>query len=182
LEGPTYNKLYQEAGRAVDSELLRIVIPLVTFILGSLFTLLLKTSTQRRETVRNATADLVRLTKEWYNQIHQILLQRRLSPEDEASAQVLFNYTHNRLILPDLILQLEILRSQAPKSDLIPEVEKFLEAVTNYKEAKNRKECLYCPVGWVRSKDSTDNESEFFLLELDKSLQTIVSKAARALS
>ena len=53
----------------MDTELLKLLVPIGTFILGSLFTLWTNAIEQPRSALQSAARVTVKLTKDWYNQV-----------------------------------------------------------------------------------------------------------------
>jgi hypothetical protein len=114
----------------MDTDAIKIVTPIVTFILGSALTLWMKVAEQRRSLLKSVAQDAVRLTKEWYVQIHTLLIA---PPTDAPKGEVntaIYDYVHNRLILPEYIMCVEILRRRKRAARLVTAMDAFLDDVT----------------------------------------------------
>jgi hypothetical protein len=121
----------------LDPETLKIVIPIATFILGSVLTWSLKSLEQRRTVVRESVASLRRLVNEWYNQLHE-LFGHESGLYNEALFEAFTRYLNNRIVLPELLMHLEVIRQRDKCTKLVEQVENFLEIVTNYSKNSNQ--------------------------------------------
>lgn len=115
-------------------DFVKVILPMITFVLGGVLTIAIKAIEQRRDVVRSAVKEAVRLTKDWYVQIHTLAL----TPNDRNSASgaintAVYDYVHNRLILPDFLLNLEILRSKREATGIVDALNAFLNEVTEVK-------------------------------------------------
>ena len=161
-------------------EIINVLIPVITFILGSLFTLFLKGFEARRATIRKSTTELSRLTRDWYTQIHQLFVVRVNSPLGDDWNLALFEYTYNRLLLPEILLHLEILKKYKEAKKLVKLVEAFLDLVTNYKDALRNDSPILCPKAKILNSERFDKTT--FLKDLDCQLQLVVKEASKLLS
>ena len=161
-------------------EIIKTLIPVITFILGSLFTLFLKGFEARRATIRKSTTELSRLTRDWYTQIHQLFVVRSNPLSGDDWNLTLFDYAYNRLILPEVLLHLEILKKYKKAKKLVARVEAFLELVTNYRDALKNDLPLECPIK-ARILSSERFEETTFLKDLDYQLQLVVREASKLL-
>lgn len=113
-------------------EFLNILIPVATFILGCIFTLLLKRYYDRKLLLQSSIREIARLTTEWYNQIHKEPLSTCYGrPLERKVDSSMYEYVHNRLILPDLLIHLTLLRRFKKCADLVEKVQCFLRKVTH---------------------------------------------------
>jgi hypothetical protein len=126
-------------------ELARVVVPIITFVLGSVLTVAPKAWEQGRNATKTSAKEVVRLTKEWYGQIH-LQLHARATLQPDATNPALYDYVHNRLILPDLLFHLEILRKHRRAAELTRALEEFLCVVTDYTPAPHRRR--FAPREW----------------------------------
>lgn len=114
----------------MDAEVVKIVLPIATFVLGCAFTLLLKKTEQRKGTLKSAAESAARLSRDWYNQIHALII----SPiERNGSGELntaIYDYVHNRLILPEFMMHLEILKRDRRGAKIVAALEEFLNEVT----------------------------------------------------
>lgn len=116
----------------MDPAILKIGVPVSTFILGSGLTLLLKTAEQRRTTRHQSVLTLRRLTNEWYNQLQELFghAERNVPPE---VVDAFTRYLNNRIILPEVLMHVEVLRGKKGCETFLVNVVSFLQLVTNYK-------------------------------------------------
>lgn len=111
-------------------DILKVLIPIITFILGSLFTLFLKEREKKTDTIQKAANEIANLTSDWYEQLHQINVKLRFSPVRNEIEQELYLYLHNRLILPKYLRALKVL--EAKKCNyLVRYAHDFLDLVTD---------------------------------------------------
>jgi hypothetical protein len=162
-------------------------IPVCTFIAGCLFTLLLKKIESDRKLLETAVKESVRLCKEWYTQIQHLFDSDKLTDLDRFMESRVYDYLHNRIILPDFLLNLTILQQKSKASSLVGELETFLSKVTNF-DPKNPGGPIRCHfVGeekielrqtqrkeWIRKRND-------LLDSLDGPIQRIVKESAKLL-
>lgn len=168
----------------------RIVLPAFTFVLGIAATLWIKRAETRRTNEREHVQAIARLANQWYNQIHEIVTRRRTNPRGRESQQSEIFYIENRLILPDFLLHLEALRKINSKSDLIPELQKFLGLVTfegtgSAQESENLsyRHCVtICRPISPGASEVDQRAANTWVGDLDRSLQEIVRIAGRQLA
>src|SRR6185436_2557732 len=116
----------------MSSDTSRIAVPVATFVLGSVLSLYLKSIEPRKNTLRIAVVESVRLTREWYVQIHTLsLLAERPELVDAQADTATLDYARNRLLLPDLMLQYEILRRHSRARQLANAVRSFMDEVSS---------------------------------------------------
>lgn len=96
--------------RTLMEVFLKYTIPLITFILGAWFTLLIKNREKRETVLSIASTQLSELCTEWYTQLHEIYIASQDSLFQDSSRRILFHYERNRLVLPKFIRELEILK------------------------------------------------------------------------
>ena len=183
----------------------QIIIPLGTFILGILFTLLLEKFKRRRSIVSKYVPETAKLINDWYNQLYEIGVEMKNGKSSEQISNLrhlVSFYEQNRLILPKLILNLEILKKHKSCSALVDDVETFLAKVTNNPDnikvvvaAPERKDDWGVELYGVRSweyfactgipsfvKIPNRNHFDTFLRELDHILQKINRDAGAVLA
>lgn len=112
--------------------LTEVIIPISTFVLGCLFTWVLQAHDAKEKQTQTAIHEACRLTKEWYTQIQTIRVQMLSGDLTPATGPAVYDYVHNRLILPDLMLQIEILRKSPKCRPLVSQLEHFLTIVTDF--------------------------------------------------
>ena len=152
----------------MQTDTLRIIIPIATFILGGALTLLVKVFEQRRDTKRRSVSSIQQLTNEWYNQLHEILIHKE-EGQDPEFINAYTKYLSNRIILPKLLTHLEILKGFNDTHPYIIEVESFSSMVTNY---NNSEPYLFDKVSCLK-RLSDDLANDNFLGELDLVIQRI---------
>ncbi len=121
--------------------ILDFIIPFCTFLLGCFFTYWLKRADRRIATIRSSVAELHRLSVAWFNQLHELSSDIHSAANDEQITALINKYESNRLILPDYLFHLEIIKNHIQCTDVTLTVEEFLRYVTNYRdyEAKCKK-------------------------------------------
>jgi hypothetical protein len=160
-------------------DLLKIGVPIFTFVLGSMLTIAIKIVEQHRDVLRSAARESAKLTKEWYVQIHTLALPRL----DSMVSPSIHDYVNNRLILPDFVMNLEVLRTNRRASALVSALQDFLNAVTQVRPrpVAGRSvlllECLE-PNLHPRQEVSGENAG---LRELDVHVQRVAREAAKLL-
>jgi len=166
----------------MNTEVLKLILPIGTFILGSLFTLLIKAIEQRRNALQAAARDTVRLTKDWYTQVYGLLSPAKVMTKGVAATRSddsVYEYVHNRILLPELILCVEVLKRHRKADRLVQATQQFLDMVTMYEEAKTGENlsCRYC---WSRNALLKRNggTAEAVLHKLDGYVQRIACEAA----
>ena len=160
-------------------DLLKIGIPIFTFVLGSVLTIVIKIVEQHRDVIRNAARESAKLTKDWYVQIHTLALPRH----DGLMSTAVYDYVRNRLILPDFVMHLEVLRTKRRASALVSALEDFLSAVTQARPrslAGNSMLLLECLEPSLHRSQELSGESAA-LQELDAHVQRVAREAARLL-
>lgn len=166
-------------------KIIELVIPVATFILGCLFALFLQSATEGREARQRSVTEVVRLTRDWYHQIHTISVAQRGSGTrtEPVLDPVVYDYIHNRVILPELLFHLQILRGRGECQRLCTEVEEFLGEVTTFRPPRTRSSgsgdgapvrCL--ELISMLGKSATTTE---MLARLDSRIQDIVVEAAK---
>src|SRR5689334_4139489 len=93
--------------------LTKVVIPVATFVVGVVATLIIQAWTRRRASFRESARCLADLTADWYNQIDQLRGQAEdLSARDFDRQLDL--YLRNRLVLPKVLYHLMVLKERDP--------------------------------------------------------------------
>ncbi len=120
---------------------LKSALPVLTFLLGCAFTLILKRLEARRDVRRNAAKELVRLAKEWHAQACDLHISAdKISnvggfdsfERQDAYQQALKNYLTYKKVLPDILLNIELIKNQRECAALVLSAQELLELVTNY--------------------------------------------------
>ena len=124
--------------------LLDISIPIITFFLGSIFTLFMKNRESKRETINQNTNEICDLVNVWYNQIHAIFVDLKYGKNISELDKEIYTYNHNRLVLPKLIRNIEILKQYKGTNNFVEHVELFLELVTNIGSRSSENEAIFC--------------------------------------
>ncbi|MDJ1501835.1 hypothetical protein [Xanthocytophaga agilis] len=114
----------------MDSDILS---ALVSFILGSLFSIWLNKRDYKRNRITTSVNEVILLLNNWYNQLHEIYIDITTNGIPPAYSKNLF-YLNNRYILPSLIKNLEIIRTQRSKQEIVRLTEEFLKIVTDYNQ------------------------------------------------
>jgi len=176
---------------------LNIIIPIATFFLGHLWSWAWFRAREKSAQIRTSIREITRLLGEWYTQIQSLADQtaNEISNESEKNQKMLA-YVNNRLILPSILLNVEVLRKDRRCSRIyLPKVEEFLNKVTDQRmeteqekyQAEERFSALavtYPPdVMFLHRKCRWLEEEELaglkLLTELDKILQELSTEAGR---
>lgn len=108
---------------------IKYIIPIVTFLLGAGFTLLIKKKEKKDIILSKTSTEIAELATDWYEQLHDILIALEYCDSEEA-LKLSASYKHNRLILPKYLRALEILKKHKEADKLTSLIEKFLSEVT----------------------------------------------------
>lgn len=174
-------------GLSLDSAA-KVVLPLITFALGVVITLVTKRVERARAERHEHLKAMAKLANDWYNQLHELSARATLQPEHSDTERAVYSYVHNRLILPELMLHLEYIRERGDQPSLEKAVEDFLSLVTTFSaDRRNRAaECrdLLAPATEGVSESVSDRVRRLtdLLPKLDRKLQTISRLTARALA
>jgi hypothetical protein len=155
-------------------EIAKMTIPVATFVLGSVLTIALKQYELRREVRQGSVKEVVRLTKDWYTQIQQLAVSALSTWTDTPFERSVYDYISNRLLLPDVLLHVEILKKQPQCAPLVSEVEGFLKELTNYDSGAGGRDMTRCDQLF-----QSGFRPDEFLARLDVRLQRVVREAAR---
>jgi hypothetical protein len=112
--------------------LTKIIIPIATFILGVLITLLLKRYELKRASFRQHVEKSSKLAMDWYNQLHNLTLKLKEGTKKDDLTVALFSYQQSREFLPQLQLCITALRKHTSGRPLVEELEQFRKMVTDY--------------------------------------------------
>lgn len=118
---------------------LKIIIPVLTFIAGIIVTHLLKKYYNKKDLIQHQIKDVTNNVNDWYNQLHSIKKELSKGKSLTSFSNEFSHYLDNRIILPKIRTNLEILSRDKKCSKLIELVEDFLVLVTNYEEIKVQK-------------------------------------------
>ena len=164
-------------------------IPIITFFLGIIFTLVMKKRESKREIINRNINEICDHVNEWYNQIHALFVDIKFDDKQNPIEKKIFAYEYNRLILPKLIRNLETLKKYDECQEIVSEVEYFLGLVTcmhHLSDSCNVKKCLP-PSKLLALLPSTDfsldytnpEKYERLLMRLDSIVQKINKNAAK---
>ncbi len=117
-------------------ETLKIITPFLTFTLGVISTIIFKRLDKKKEYLGKSLDEVRDLVNAWYNQLHEIYVDLKISPTIEKPSKFIF-YINNRLILPKLLHHLEVLRKYKKANKVVFSTEEFLSLVTNYNKSFN---------------------------------------------
>jgi hypothetical protein len=112
-------------------EILKLITPFVTFFLGVLSTMFFKRFDKKKEQLLKSLDEVRDLVNAWYNQLHEINYELKVSPTNSRPSKFIF-YINNRLVLPKLLHHLEIVRKYKKAHKVVEHVERFLSLVTDY--------------------------------------------------
>ncbi len=178
-----------------------VAVPLLTFVLGVVVTLIVNKYEQRRAIRRQQAEEVSKLINDWYNQLHDISVNMRRGLSENERTNLIHFYVHNRLVLPKVLFSLEVLKKHKDCNVLVNEVERFLEMVTTYR-GRDRAlyQCVFChslDMKTVRNERKLLSESDAssvylekiaeaprlalddLLTELDVQLQKVTREAAK---
>jgi uncharacterized membrane protein len=177
--------------------LIKTGVPLLTFILGVVITLVTKRREKRRTDIKERVTSTAKLVNDWYNQIHQLALNIRTATSATESQRAIYFYVRNRIVLPELKLHLDFLRERNGAVAFVAAVDGFLGLVTTSRAASvlNRDnwdaqeggegEFLACRelFGNTDEQDQRrDEEAQWLLDMLDIRLQRVTILASQALT
>lgn len=117
-------------------EVLKLITPFLTFLLGVVSAILFKRFDKKREQLIKSLDEVRDLVNAWYNQLHEIHYELKVAPTNSIPQKYLF-YINNRLVLPKLLHHLEILRRYKKAHKVVKYVEIFLSLVTDYSKQKD---------------------------------------------
>ena len=115
------------------------ILPVFTFALGVIFTILWDKRKKIKDDSQKAANRLSELVGEWYNQLYNLNTKKRFSKKTFESD--LFFYSQNRIILPELIKTITFLKHRKEYDNLIQKTEEFLSIVTDYQKANTGISC-----------------------------------------
>ena len=108
----------------------RVVLPLLTFGLGVLVTLITKRVEKRRGELKESVTAIAKLINDWYNQVHELGTDVTTRKGKFEMNRAIYFYVRNRLVLPELLLHIHFLRSRNAEPELLQAVDEFLDVVT----------------------------------------------------
>lgn len=109
-----------------------IIIPIVTFAMGAIFTLMMKQYERRRKNLDENIHKICELSENWYNKLLSISLLYRQDKNNPELNKELTEYSYKALYLPEFQKALSCIRENRKCKKLVEESEKFLFHVTNY--------------------------------------------------
>jgi DNA repair ATPase RecN len=159
-------------------EIIKLVLPVVTFALGCIFTWELKTADIENQSLKTSVGEVCRLCKEWYTQIENLALQTKTGKSRTNLDPGVLDYVNNRLILPDLLRNVDVARRYSKAKDFVEEADRFLQELTTY-DPNNRDAKVNCEElltsGGVAGRASEYSQKRD---KLDSCLQRLNKKAA----
>lgn len=170
----------------MTDDVLKVLVPVLTFVLGSAVTIAVRTAEQHRDVLRTAAREAAKLTKDWYVQIHTLSLSRAPGRFDAAISTGVYDYIHNRLILPDFMLHLEVLRTKRRAASLVEALDEFLNDVTQARPTplarydQSALECKRLLVGLDEPEEA--DVAGVALRSLDLHVQRVTREAAKLLA
>jgi hypothetical protein len=162
-----------------------LAIPLFMFALGCVFTLIVQDLNERRVIKAESVKEVVRLSRDWYNQVHRLsLVKPRGGGPEQFYETAVADYVNNRVILPELLLHMQILKSYRDCEALVTQAEVFLSTVTDYNPHDVDRKSF--GGGALECKDLLrlveDTEANLQVLQqLDTAVQRIAAEAAKVL-
>ena len=110
-------------------EVVKLILPVFTFVLGMLFTLYLKGKDERRQVKAKSIDEICSLSEDWYNRLHTLSILVRMSRNLEELDQKMPEYAQGSLILAKYRRSLETLRKFPDCMALVDEASRFLNRV-----------------------------------------------------
>jgi hypothetical protein len=110
--------------------IIKVGVPLITFGLGVMVTLITKRAEKRRSELKERVTAISKLVNDWYNQVHELGVEVSTRKDKSDLNRAIYFYVRNRLVLPELVLHIEFLRSRNAVPELLRAVDEFLEVVT----------------------------------------------------
>jgi hypothetical protein len=168
------------------SEFLNIFIPVITFFLGIIITTLIEKDKRKNEKLDQYINETSELVNDWYNQLYQLNYDNKKRLDSIEIKRAMFFYSQNRLILPRILKNIEIIKNSGRCQTLALRVEGFLCLVTNYK-AKNDNVAIKCtdfflPTNELMSlRHAEQQKLDNILLSLDTLNQKISIEAGNLL-
>jgi hypothetical protein len=92
----------------------------------------LKSVEIENQSLKTSVSEVCRLCKEWYTQIEDLALQAKTGNSPTNLDPGVLDYVNNRLILPDLLRNVQVARRYKKAKPFVDEADKFLQALTTY--------------------------------------------------
>ncbi|UOQ69510.1 hypothetical protein [Hymenobacter volaticus] len=116
------------------SEFLNVFVPVITFFLGVIITTVIENRKDKQEKIEQYVNNTSELTNDWYHQLYQLNYDNKRRIDSVEIKRAMFFYSQNRLILPKIMKNLEVLKGASSCKEFVSKTERFLKLVTNYKE------------------------------------------------
>lgn len=151
------------------------VLPLATFILGVLFTMIWDKNKKNSEKYQSCANRLSELTNDWYNQLYNLNSEKKFNSKNFEKE--LFLYSQNRIVLPEYLKIITNLKKKKKYSKLVDKAESFLELITDYDRNDHMvPQCVFCHEAPFQDKMSKENT----LSDLDILLQDIAIEVGKS--
>lgn len=111
-------------------EIIKLLLPLITFVLGILATLYVKRLDYKKENLKQHANELSRLSEEWFNHLVRLSILAHNEKDESVIYANLFAYSNESLFLAKYRRSLEILGQYKKCKKLISESEAFLALLT----------------------------------------------------
>jgi hypothetical protein len=105
------------------------LIPLATFLLGVVVTLILKSHDRRREVIRDNVEALCGLSEDWYNRIQTLGRMVVVAADKKAVEEALLTYLHGSLYLSRFRRSIAILERNKACEAFLDEARAFLSTL-----------------------------------------------------
>jgi hypothetical protein len=169
--------------------IIKSLVPLLTFIAGIIFTLVLKKIESNQKVIKTAVEDALRLSKEWYAQIQALAASDKGYGHRTMDREV-YEYIHGRLVLPNFLTNVGILQKTHKAGSLVHELENFLSIVTDYDPKDRVSYGIRCRMPFETNEEFSQEikrtkarieKRDIFLKSLDDSIQRIAKECANLL-
>ena len=170
----------------------RVIVPLMTFAVGVLVTLITKRVEKRRADLKEHVTAIAKLVNDWYNQVHELGSHVTTRTDKSEINRAIYFYVRNRLVLPELLLHLDFLRNRNAEPELLQAVDEFLDVVTITQKITDTPKGIGRSVGTGREcrdlltnrsgKGVSSEEVKVVLALLDTKLQAVTRISANILA
>ena len=110
-------------------DIVKLLLPLLTFFMGVAFTLWTKRGDQKRMLTQGAAVELIDAVTSWHQRIYDLRATALKQDQDDFRNRMI-DYDQNRHELPRIIRSLEILRADQRATELVRLGDDFLSTFT----------------------------------------------------
>ena len=118
-------------------ELVKLLLPVITFVLGILSTLYVKRWDHEREVLRRNVDEICKLSEEWVNRLVQLSIFARIEENQRVLDENLSMYSHGSLFLAKYRQALEVLKQSERYRLLVLEAEELLALFAEHRHVQD---------------------------------------------